>query len=226
MAETPEDLYARIVEQVGAAGRLPMTPAVAWDVFPWEVVDGAIVPKVLAAPLAADNPREGDPGGKPCSVCAGDRDGATIWENDGWTLRPMPRAGLPLILMLEPKEHLDYTDLDDDQAAELGRLSLWTARIMSMRTIARSSSNRKSASDLASSVLPTPVGPRKMNDPLGRFGSFRPARVRRTLWLTALMAFSWPMIRLCSSPSMPVSRRSTNRRTPSDWHRLDRLRPA
>ena len=26
--------------------------------------------------------------------------------------------------------------------------------------------------------------------------------MRRTLWLTALMAFSWPMIRLCSSASM------------------------
>lgn len=130
MAESPEDLYARITAQVGEHGRLPMTPAVDWDVFPWEVVDGAIVPKVLAAPLAADNPREGDPGGKPCGICAGERDDATIWENETWTLRPMPRGGLPLILMLEPKEHLDYTDLDDDQAAELGRLSLWTARIM------------------------------------------------------------------------------------------------
>ncbi|MFL6159001.1 MAG: hypothetical protein ACJ72D_23180 [Marmoricola sp.] len=130
MAESPEDLYARIAAQVGEGGRLPMTPAVDWDVFPWEVVDGAIVPKVLAAPLAADTPREGDPGGKPCGICAGNRDDSTIWENEAWTLRPMPRGGLPLILMLEPKEHLDYTDLDDDQAGELGKLSLWTARIM------------------------------------------------------------------------------------------------
>ena len=36
-----------------------------------------------------------------------------------------------------------------------------------MRTIARSSSKRKSASALASSVLPVPVGPRKRNDPVG-----------------------------------------------------------
>ena len=42
---------------------------------------------------------------------------------------------------------------------------------MSRRTIAASSSNRNSASALASSVLPTPVGPRKMNDPIGRPGS-------------------------------------------------------
>ena len=36
---------------------------------------------------------------------------------------------------------------------------------MSMRTIACSSSNRNSASARASSVLPTPVGPRKMKLP-------------------------------------------------------------
>ena len=41
---------------------------------------------------------------------------------------------------------------------------------MSMRTIARSSSNRNSASALASSVLPTPVGPRNRNEPVGPVG--------------------------------------------------------
>ena len=41
-----------------------------------------------------------------------------------------------------------------------------------------------------------------MNEPLGRFGSLRPARVRRTAWLTALIESSWPMTRLWSSSSM------------------------
>jgi hypothetical protein len=68
-----------------------------------------------------------------------------------------------------------------------------------------SSPKRNSASVLASSVLPTPEGPRKMNEPDGRFGSFRPARVRRMAWLTALIASSWPMTRLCSSSSMRSS---------------------
>ena len=45
---------------------------------------------------------------------------------------------------------------------------------MSMRTIARSSSNRNSASARASSVLPTPVGPRNRNEPIGRFGIREP----------------------------------------------------
>src|SRR5437763_10880715 len=43
-----------------------------------------------------------------------------------------------------------------------------------------SSSNRNSASALVSSVLPTPVGPRNRNEPIGRLGSCRPARARRT----------------------------------------------
>ena len=42
-----------------------------------------------------------------------------------------------------------------------------------------SSPNRYSASARASSVLPTPVGPRKRKLPIGRFGSPRPARERR-----------------------------------------------
>ena len=36
-----------------------------------------------------------------------------------------------------------------------------------------------SAKALHSSVLPTPVGPRKIKEPMGRFGSFKPTRPRR-----------------------------------------------
>ena len=60
---------------------------------------------------------------------------------------------------------------------------------MSMRISAASSSNRNSASALVSSVLPTPVGPKNMNEPIGRFGSCRPARARRTAVETAFTGF-------------------------------------
>jgi hypothetical protein len=66
---------------------------------------------------------------------------------------------------------------------------------MSIRTIARSSSKRKSASDLASSVLPVPVGPRKRKEPVGRLGSAMPALLRRTASETAPTASAWPMSR-------------------------------
>src|SRR4029078_6123693 len=52
--------------------------------------------------------------------------------------------------------------------------------LMSMRTSAVSSSNMDCARPRASSVLPTPVGPRNRNEPIGRRGFLRPARARRT----------------------------------------------
>lgn len=50
---------------------------------------------------------------------------------------------------------------------------------ISMRIMAFSSSNRHSASAFASSVLPTPVGPRNKKLPIGCSGSASPARLRR-----------------------------------------------
>ena len=64
-----------------------------------------------------------------------------------------------------------------------------------------------SASARASSVLPTPVGPMKMNEPIGRLGSFSPARARRTALETMSIASCWPMTRLWRASSM-CSRRS------------------
>src|SRR4030095_15139734 len=73
---------------------------------------------------------------------------------------------------------------------------------MSIWMRASSSPNRKFASAFDSSVLPTPDGPAKMNDPDGRLGSFRPARVRRMACDTDRTASCWPVIPLCSWSSM------------------------
>ena len=78
--------------------------------------------------------------------------------------------------------------------------------LMSMRTMARSSSKRKSASALASSVLPTPVGPRKRNEPVGPVGvgdAGPRCGVRRRD--TARTASVWPMSRAPRSSSMRSS---------------------
>ena len=67
--------------------------------------------------------------------------------------------------------------------------------LMSILTILSSESNRYSAIRLASSVLPTPVGPKNMNDPIGLPGSLSPALF---LWIAPTMvsmALSWPMMR-------------------------------
>src|SRR5258708_7419067 len=63
---------------------------------------------------------------------------------------------------------------------------------MSILMSASSLPNINSASALASSVLPTPVGPMKMKEPMGRFGSFifmGPTGVGKTELAKALAEF-------------------------------------
>jgi hypothetical protein len=78
--------------------------------------------------------------------------------------------------------------------------------LMSILMSASSLPNMNSASARASSVFPTPVGPRKMNEPIGRFGSLSPARARRTALETMPIASSWPMTRPWRASSMWSSR--------------------
>src|SRR5205809_525699 len=63
--------------------------------------------------------------------------------------------------------------------------------LMSIWMSASRSPNMYSASDWARKVLPTPVGPRKMNEPIGRRGSFKSARERRSAFeIAARRSFS------------------------------------
>ena len=66
---------------------------------------------------------------------------------------------------------------------------------ISSRTMALSSSKSAAARLFASSVLPTPVGPRNRKEPIGFDGSLMPALL---LWMasaTFSTASSWPMTR-------------------------------
>ncbi len=129
MPESAEEIYARVTAAVGADGRLPMPPVEDWDIFPWEVVDGTMLPKVLPPP-ADEAPRHGA-GGVDCFQCAGDGEAIRIWENDRWKLTHPPRpGGMPLMVYLMAKEHLDFADMSDELAAEYGRLSTWLCRII------------------------------------------------------------------------------------------------
>ena len=87
---------------------------------------------------------------------------------------------------------------------------------MSTRISADASANRNLASARASSVLPTPVGPEKMNEPIGRFGSLRPARRRRMARDIALIASSWPTTDSCSSSSIRMQARGLRLLQPRD----------
>lgn len=131
MPESAEQVYARVVAAVGEQGRLPMPPVGEWDVFPWEVVDGELRPRVLKPP-GEEPPRWGEVPDKACSACLETRPELRIWENDRWFVtRSEQPGGLPLLLWLHPVEHLDLPDLDDEMAGEFGRISTWLGRIMS-----------------------------------------------------------------------------------------------
>mmetsp|Transcript_12243 Transcript_12243/g.49158 ORF Transcript_12243/g.49158 Transcript_12243/m.49158 type:complete len:268 (+) Transcript_12243:746-1549(+) len=73
---------------------------------------------------------------------------------------------------------------------------------MSMRTSALGSLKRKLARLRHSWVLPTPVGPRKRKEPMGRSCAWSPARLTRTTLLMALMASSWPTTSAARCSSM------------------------
>ncbi len=62
--------------------------------------------------------------------------------------------------------------------------------------ILSSEPKRHSASAFVSSVFPTPVGPKNINEPIGLFGAFIPALVRLTALATALTAPDCPTILL------------------------------
>jgi len=95
-----------------------------------EAADGAVVPKVLAAP-GEEAPREGEPGGKPCFACAGFPPERIVWEDEHWVLLAESKpTGLPLVLVLWTREHFDVGGFDDEHAAELGRIANRLVRIV------------------------------------------------------------------------------------------------
>lgn len=130
MPESADEVYARIVAAVGEGGRLPASPSVEWDIFPWEVADGALAPKVIGPP--DDEPvRYGDSPDKPCGQCAGVPADRIVWEDEHWVLtHPGQPSGLPIVLMLHTREHMDMGNLDDDLASELGRITNRLVRII------------------------------------------------------------------------------------------------
>lgn len=111
MPETPEEFFQRV------AGSTRMPPVEDWETFPFE---GDIRPRSLEPPAASEPPRQGE-GGIDCPTCASG-DGEYIWTNQNWRLLPLPQTpGLPVVVLLETREHYDGPgDLPDDLAADLG----------------------------------------------------------------------------------------------------------
>lgn len=111
MPETPEELYER------AAGGLRMPPVQDWETFPF---DGELRPRKLLAPVAEEKPRNGL-GGVDCHACSKSEDDL-LWHDENWQATAAGPTGLPMIVILEPREHYDIDTLPPELAAELGPL--------------------------------------------------------------------------------------------------------
>jgi diadenosine tetraphosphate (Ap4A) HIT family hydrolase len=113
MPETPEQIYER------AASALRMPAVEEWETFPF---DGDMRPRRLQPPVQHEPARHGE-GGIDCASCS-TPDTGYLWTNERWRLRPTKNPnGLPLILLLETRDHLaEPGDLPDELASELGVL--------------------------------------------------------------------------------------------------------
>ncbi|SCF43539.1 hypothetical protein GA0070564_109122 [Micromonospora mirobrigensis] len=123
---------------------VPDTPAevpdfTQWPSFPFE---GDIRVKQLDEPVEAEPPRKGE-GHRECTACNAP-DEAYIWVGERWRVRAMDRpTGLPMVLILESRSHLDLGDLPNLLAAELGVMTVRLERaIRSLDGVARVHVNR------------------------------------------------------------------------------------
>jgi len=121
-------LTARARAAVGPDGRLSAGDVAGSEIFPFE---GALLVKPLADPVLPEPPRGGE-GPNPCEACP-TTDSAYLWVSERWRLRPPREPQAVPTFLLEPRQHLDLGDLDDELAAELGVLTLRIQR--AIRTI-------------------------------------------------------------------------------------------
>jgi hypothetical protein len=112
---------------------------VEWSSFPFE---GELRVKKLDEPVPVEPPRKGEDKAD-CAKCQ-TPDDAYIWVNENWRVRSMDRpSGLPMVLILESRSHLDLGDLPNMLAAELGVMTVRLERaVRSLDGVARVHVNR------------------------------------------------------------------------------------
>lgn len=118
-------------------GKLP--DFVSWPSFPFE---GDLRVKPLEPVADVEPPRDGEDIAN-CPACAAP-DEAYIWVSERWRVRAMDRpSGLPMVLILESRSHLDLGDLPNLLAAELGVMTVRLERaVRSLDGVARVHVNR------------------------------------------------------------------------------------
>ncbi len=123
MPLSPDEFYARALAVADGEGRLPLARMTGWEISPFEQDGLRVAP--LRRPALPEPDRAGeDPAD--CFSCRERDEG--IWFDDRWRLSRIGGVGVPLVLMLHPRDHYDLADLPDELAAELGVLSAHITR--------------------------------------------------------------------------------------------------
>jgi hypothetical protein len=118
MALRPDEFYQHALEAADSERRLPLARMTGWDISPFE--QSGLRVSQLSPPVSPEPARQGeDP--SDCNSCRARDEG--IWFSDRWRLTRIAGVGVPLVLMLHPRDHYDMADLPDEMAAELGVLT-------------------------------------------------------------------------------------------------------
>jgi diadenosine tetraphosphate (Ap4A) HIT family hydrolase len=137
MPLSPEELHRHVADHCDKEGRLPLPSMAGWEIFPFERDNLRVVP--LAPPQLPEPPRQGeDP--TDCRTCRAEE--PAVWSDERWRLTLLPPSGA-LVLLLEPRQHVDLADLPDELASEMGRLEAHVARALeALPHVARAHVNR------------------------------------------------------------------------------------
>jgi diadenosine tetraphosphate (Ap4A) HIT family hydrolase len=110
--ETPEAFWER------AHGALRAPPVEEWETWPFV---GPATPRELLPPVDAEPARRGA-GGIDCARCERGVEDA-LWYDDHWIVSPLAEpSGLPCVVILHTRQHLDFHELPDSMQRELGPL--------------------------------------------------------------------------------------------------------
>jgi hypothetical protein len=119
MTELPSEYHRRLPY----GDRVSAEPLLGGPFFPFE---GEVQVVPLAEPVLPEPPRHGEAGGEPCRTCT-EPDRNVIWRDDQWQLKSFAPTGLPIVTLLEPREHYRLDDLPPELTATLGPLIQRTA---------------------------------------------------------------------------------------------------
>jgi diadenosine tetraphosphate (Ap4A) HIT family hydrolase len=123
MAMRPDEFYDHALNAADSEGRLPLARMTGWEISPFEPGGLRVAP--LRPPVLPEPTRHGEDR-LDCDPCRRRDEG--IWIDDRWRLGRIAGVGVPLVLMLHPRDHYDMADLPDELAAELGVLTTHIVR--------------------------------------------------------------------------------------------------